>query len=58
MANPKTTKTWVKVVCIVLSALMIGSVAYIAVSMLLGTLSAKTAESVPAAPAITESAEL
>lgn len=58
MENRKTTKTWVKVVCIVLSALMIGSVAYIAFSMILGTLSAKTAEAVPAAPAVTESAEL
>ena len=58
MENRKTTKTWVKVVCIVLSALMIGSVAYIAFSMLLGTLSSNNTATFPAAPAITESADL
>lgn len=57
MENQKNTKTWVKVVCIILSALMIGSVAYVAFSMILGTLSNSTA-TLPAVPAITESADL
>lgn len=58
MENKKTTKTWVKVVCIVLSALMIGSVAYIALSMLLGTLSSKASAVAPVAPVITEHTDL
>lgn len=57
MENQKATKTWIKVVCIILSALMIGSVAYVAFSMILGTLSNSTA-TLPAVPAITENADL
>ena len=57
MANRKTTPTWIKVVCIVLSVLMVGSIAYFTVATIIQAMSAKCTAVAPVAPAIVENAE-
>ena len=57
MANRKITPTWIKVVCIVLSVLMVGSIAYFTIATIIQTMSAKSTAVTPVAPAIVENAE-
>lgn len=57
MANRKITPTWIKVVCIVLSVLMVGSIAYFTIATIIQTMSAKSTAVEPVAPAIVENAE-
>ena len=38
MANRKITPTWIKVVCIVLSVLMVGSIAYFTIATIIQTM--------------------
>ena len=57
MANRKITPTWIKVVCIVLSVLMVGSIAYFTIATIIQTMSAKSTPVAHVAAEIAENAE-